>query len=284
MSVFINKKFNSFESYLRKHFKEECTKFEEFSRVYEIDHDAFFAFYLKILLENLENIKRKSKPEVSSSVARKLRPGTRSSIPFPKDGLAAIKSGTIPNLDLYSMVAESLNSAIDSFYNSIHKDKDLIKNLEEVDTNMVKLDELYAITTTPKSNVVLPEVISKKFNILDYLKEEDAKFIYPEIRKNMEYMHNSVVTFLLTQEGLSFEDAIIQYGILPVIMYNVPYIPNKYLFKFNSGNGVGLRVSDPEKFNLICEYMEEYHVLHPQFVYEINEEQQLLIIVINYLT
>jgi len=278
MSNFVDKKFNSFESYLRKNFKSECKKFEEFSRVFAVDYNAFFAFYLKILLEKLENIKQKSKPAVSESVPRKLRPGTRSSIPYPKDGLAAIKSGTIPDLNLHEMIKNSLKVAIDEFYSAIHKDKDLIKELEEKDTDVVKLDELYNIVTKPKDNVIIPTVISKPFNILDYLKEDDAKFIYPEIRQHMEAIHNDVVVVLLTKEGITFEDAIIQYGILPV-MYTDPYIPKKYIFDFNNGYGVGLRISDPEKYEILMAYVLVFCELHSEYEYKRFDDQQLVLIV-----
>ena len=280
MSSFIDRKFNSFEAFLRKHFKEECLKFDAFQRVYEIDHDAFYAFYLKILLEKLENLKQKSKPEVSESVGRKLRPGTRSSIPYPKRGLAAIKSGTIPELNLHEMIKDSLEAAINAFYGAIHKDKDLIKKLEESNTDTIKLEELYSIITNPKSDVIIPDRVYPKFDIKYYLKEPDAKFIYPEIRKNIKKLHEDVVVALLTRSELEFKDAMVQYGILPV-MYTDAYIPDNRIFDFNNGNGVGLRFNDAEKFNIAKAYVMVMCEYYTDLDYIDYPDMQLLLIIRN---
>ena len=278
MSRFVDKKFSSFESYLRKHFKEECEKFNDFSRVYAIDHDAFFAFYLKILLEKLENIKKEAYPTVSAAVDRKLEPGTRSSIPYPKDGLAAMKSGTIPELNLHAMVKETLSYAIDTFYKAVSKDKDLIKELEEVDTDTVPLQELYTVLTTPKDNVLIPNVVSIPFNILDYLKEDDAKFIYPQIRENMKAFHeNVVVTLINNSPDVSMEDIVIQYGILPV-MYTDPYIPEGFIKDFNNGNGVGIRVSDKNKYHTLQSRTYAFCIMYPEYKSTFLDDQQLVII------
>ena len=277
MSNFIDKKFNSFESYLRKNFKEECGKFDQFSKVYQVDHNAFFSFYLKILLENLEKIKKDAYPTVSEAVDRKLRPGTRSSIPYPKDGLAAMKSGTIPDLNLHEMVKETLDYAIEAFYGAIHKDKDLIKELEELNTDTVTLNELYTLLTSPNDNVIVSRYVSIPFNILDYLKEDDAKFIYPEVRENMKQFHENVTTQLVG-EDIDITDIMIQYGILPA-MYTDPYIPNEFIFDFNLGNGAGLRISDPEKYVILVDKVIAFCGDHAEYTYKTFDDQQLVIIV-----
>ena len=278
MSLFIMKKFNAFEAYLRKHFKAESLKFDEIKSVHDIDHDAFFAYYLKILLETLDDLKRKSKPEVSDSVNRKLKPGTRSSVPYPKDGLAAIKSGTIPELNLYNLIKDTINGAISGFYKAIQVNKDLLKALEDVNTDEIKLDELYKILTNPVSNVTLPIKISPEFDIKLYLKETDAKFIYPEVRTHIQWMHENIVVPLLERGSLHFDDALIQYGILP-LMYTDTYIAGNLVFAFNNGYGVGLRFYEQQKYDEAIEYIQSMCEFDRELNYYRYNDHQLVLII-----
>lgn len=254
MSSFIIKRFNNFEKHLRSNYEDETLKNTTFNNNIRAKADIkpFMVFFLKDLLNHLEDLKRESEPKVSKPVERKMMPGRRTSIPFPKDGLSSIKAGVMPSLDLKVMIEERIENAINDFYNALSIDMSLSQKLINASkTNgEITLDVLNSINSNPVEEVVNTNHSHLKFDIRDYLRELDASFIFYEIRKNIKYIHDNIVSVIYENLKEKYEEKItgdffsILNGIIPVI--NRSLIPVFLIDNFYSGNAVELKFPDED--------------------------------------
>ena len=236
----LKRRFAKFEEYIRLNYKDVTTSNRLFNEVLSTDREIFLVYFLKILLEHMSKLKNTSSPKVNPSDKEKAKIGCRSSIPYPKGGVAKIKNGKLPILDLKEMVNSLLPNAIQEFYKCLRNDNKLRSTLEKLNSKPgeLSLEELRSSIKVVARNerIFVSPVPFSRFDIREYLKESDAKFIYPEIRKNIEIVHNDIVQPLW--EAYSNE-LFINMGILPIDAAP-PEIPLKYLKLFYTGKAVSL--------------------------------------------
>lgn len=230
---FLEKRFSKFISYLRLNYK-DTAKANLIYVITALEEDAFMIFFLKVLLNEVKTLQNKSASTKSASTTKASALGARTSVPFPDGGISSIKSGSIPDLDLKSLVDSLLEKAITDFRKLSVANPSIIYELEQVNETNANLESLNRIDTSLKVSIVRPS-LNLRFDIRTYLREADAILIHPVIRKNIRILHDTTVAPLYS---FLEADLSIRNGILP--LYSKNGIPEFLANYFNDGKAVEL--------------------------------------------
>ena len=295
MTSIVEKKFTWFEQYLRGNLKARTLASPFYKNIPAGEDDMFMVFYLKILLDKLDTMKANAVANVPDTNRAEPRLGYRTSVPIPEGGISAIRVGEVPELNLDTIIANTLSKAIKDYLGAMASTPDLSRELS-ANTDLSKITRT-ELANLEISNKRYYSFVSNVFHIRDYLKSENTRLITKKIIAEIKDLHEACIAPLNAASRLNDINGIplkvlfpdvqnsdafylnppdwiaVRTGIIPLGVYpDLPLEPFNILDLFRKGMAAQYTVT-PFNLDIISTFVQTIQALY-DLAYSALEDKQ----------